>query len=486
MKFRLFLPAILIGIVALCFSAPSTQAVSPDFNMNLIILDEQFTDSNSMSAVKIQEFLDSQSGILKSYSLNGKSAAQIIYEAAQTYQISPKVILTTIQKESSMITRTTFPSGQQYYLDWVMFYGWCDSCSTGSNKGFANQVNAAAGAFRRYLNNIAISGHSNAWYVGQFFPISRYNPHPCHDHELNRGLCTAEQTLTIIPANAATAALYTYTPHPGGNYAFWLLWNGFGFDLRRYYPDGSLLKIKNSSVVYLIQGGLKRQFTSTSAFLSRYSYNSVVTVPADHLMQYENGLNISYANYSLLQSPQGGVYLLADDTKRPIKSRAAFKNAGFQSSEVIKVSWKVLKQYPDGEPITVDNIFPSGQLFQNIKTGGVYYVKDGVRHPIRSKDIWRSQFGQRRAIPVSPEELDKYQLGDKIGFKDGELVASKNKGGAIYFISNGQRLPISSWAAFKAFNFNLKNVLRVDDQSLALHPVGQPLELTSGVQTASQ
>lgn len=480
---------IAILTAALLFSLPPLPSQAAEFNKDFIVSDAEFTDSTSLSAVKIQEFLDLQTGILKSFSMvtadgTTKSAAQIIADAAVKNGISPRVILTTIQKESSMLSRTSFPSGQQYYLDWVVFYGWCDSCSSGSNKGFENQINAAAAAFRRYLDKIAAVGYTiSYWGPGITKNI------PCISSDQSRGICTAGTTISITPVNAATSALYTYTPHPGGNKGFWSIWNGYNFSYRRLYPDGSLLRAKGNSTIYLIQNGIKRPFVSTAAFLSRYSYTSVIPVSNDQLFFYENGRSIKYANYSLLRTPNGVMFLLVDDTVRPIAGMKTFAAAGFQREEIVKVGAEDLAEYIKGELITTENIYPSGRLMQSRSTGVIFFVQDGIRHLVPSKQIYKSQFGKRRANPATEETLNTYPMGDPVGFKDGELV-QHSSGGPAYFISNGQRREIADWNAAKAYKFDLiwKNLIKTTVRSLAVHPLGEKLraEVDPVVQIASQ
>lgn len=483
-KTVIFASAAAVVALFFWFAPPVTKAADPAFSPHYVISDDEFVDYNGLSAEKIQLFLDSKPGILKTFvDTDGRSAAKIIYDAAQTNRISPKVLLTTIQKESSMITRTNFSSGQQYYLDWVMFYGWCDSCSTGTNKGFANQVSAAAGAFRRYIDLINERGFSiSGWGPGLTKSLT------CLDSDFDNGreLCIPGEKINIIPANTATSALYTYTPHPGGNYAFWYHWNNFGFNLRRYYPDGTLLRAEGGSSIYLVENGLLRRFANSGAFLSRYSFNRVITVPADHLFVYDYGKEIKYANYSLLKTPTGGIYLLADDVKRPIAGMNVFRQAGWHKEEVVKASWEDLNQYTDGDPVTLADIYPSGQLLRNKKTGSMWYVKDGIRYGIFNKELFKSQFGNRKLIPSTSEEIEKFPKGSMIGFKDGELVTSKKNGGTAYVISHGERLPIASAAAFEAYRFNWSNLLRVDDRAIDLHPLGPILDVDSLVKSASQ
>lgn len=485
--------ALLIGLAGPfgTSTAAAQTAAEAGFNINTIIGDDQMTDYLSMSVGRVQEFLDSQTGILKSYlATDGRTAAQVIYDAAQASQINPKALLVTIQKESSMITRsvfntTTYSGSQQYYLDWITFYGWCDTCSTGVNKGFISQVTSTAAAFRRYLNLIASSGTSiSGWGPG----VTKSIPCITSDFSNGRGICTPGTTVDITPTNAATSALYTYTPHPGGNYAFFLIWKNFGFNMRRVYPDGTLLQAKGSSSVYLLQGGIKRRFATQSALLATYTLKKVITVTADALLQYETGKTIYYANYTLLAAPNRGVYLLADDTKRPIKSKAALLKIGIDPKSAVKVTWDVLNEFPNGLAITTDDIYPAGAILQNNKNGMVFYVKDGVRYPVPSSVIYKSQFGTRKPLKVTPEELNTYSWGPFVGFRDGELVQSKN-GGPVFFISNGYRLPIASRSAAVAYGFDkiMKNLIKADDKSVNVHPEGQTLDVDTGmVSLASQ
>lgn len=478
------LVALLLG-VASPFSVRAQSAAEAGFSINTVITDDQMNDYLSMSAGRIQEFLNSQTGILKTYvATDGRTAAQVIYDAAQASQISPKVLLVTVQKESSMITKSIFNTdaysgSSQYYLDWITFYGWCDTCSTGLDKGFINQINATAAAFRRYLNLIASSGTS----ISGWGPtVTKSVPCLASDYNNGRQICTPGTNIDITPTNAATSALYTYTPHPGGNYAFWKIWKMFNFNMRRVYPDGTLLQAKGSKDIYIIQGGVKRRFATQNVLLASSSLKKVITVSVDTLLQYENGKTIYFTNYSLVTAPNRGVYLIANDQKRAIKSKAALLKIGLDPKKSVKANWDILNEFPDGAPITTDDVYPAGAIVQNSKNGMVFFVKDGIKYPVPSGDIYKSQFGSKKPIKATPEVLDTYTWGSFVGFRDGELVQSKT-GGAVYFISNGFRLPIQSVAASKAFGFDkiMKNLIKTNDKSIEVHPLGPGLDVDSNM-----
>ncbi len=173
---------------------------SGQFDPTTIMSDSSFRDVSG-SAAEIQAFLDQQPGSLKSYrgtDHNGatKSAAEMIAEAAVAWNVSPKVILVTLQKEQSLLARQNPGSNA---LDWALGVGKTDSSTLYRYKGFGNQIWYGAAT----LNNNA----------------ERWKP----------GVQLSIDGNYLTPSNSATHSLYRYTPHIRGNTSFWMLyWRYFG------------------------------------------------------------------------------------------------------------------------------------------------------------------------------------------------------------------------------------------------------------------
>ena len=139
----------------------------------------------------------------KAIPAGAKSAANLIYDAAQASRISPKVLLVTIQKESSgpLIT-DDWPFLSQY--TYAMGAHCPDSGPGGSANcdsnysGFSIQIAESAALFRYYLDNM-----SQPWwpYKKPGNNAIQYNP------------STSCGSTTVNIETAATAALYTYTPY---------------------------------------------------------------------------------------------------------------------------------------------------------------------------------------------------------------------------------------------------------------------------------
>ncbi len=434
-----------------------------EFNPNYIISDQELTDHKSMSLAQIQQFLKDKGSALANYATIdidglGRTASEIIWRVAQTYEISPKVLLVTLQKEQSLITTIT-PTQKQ--LDWATGYGVCDSCSMSDPtiqkyKGFATQVDYAAGWKRWFLDNAL----TLSWVKlpGVTYSIDAYR---------------------ITPTNLATAAFYTYTPHYHGNYNFWKLWQDwFG----KFFPDGTVLKEADGTGIWLIQRGLKRQFSSYSAFVSRYSPEKLISISKSELENYETGTPIKFPDYSLLRSPAGTVYLLVGDTRRGFASNEVFRTIGFNPEEVMDVTWEDLNAYIENDPITIQSVYPTGALLQDKTSGGVYYVENGVKKPLWAKQFLTLYFANKKITVVSPDELKKYPTGEPVRFRDGELVVGESSP-TVYFISNGERRPIPTEQVFTGMGWKWGNIIKTTDKILSLHPLGSTIYLGGAVET---
>ncbi len=129
MKFLALRRAIATVIIATTVLPAGVLAA---FNHNYIISDRDLEDKDSMSPLRIQQFLTSQGSGLATYvadASNGarKKASDVIYDAAVFWGISPKYLMVRMQVEQSLITTST-PNERQ--LKWATGYAVCDSCST--------------------------------------------------------------------------------------------------------------------------------------------------------------------------------------------------------------------------------------------------------------------------------------------------------------------------------------------------------------------
>lgn len=440
-------------IIAVAFSLLAIRVQALSFNPEQIISDEDFFRPQDMTRDEVQSFLEKKGSTLARYSTvdstsQKRKASDIIWTAATNNGINPKVLLVLLQKEQSLIEN---PSPPQYSYDWATGFARCDSCSPDSPtvaayKGFATQVEKAAWRSQYYITN-------------------------AKSFNYQKGKESIVDGVRMIPQNNATAALYNYTPHFRGNFSFWKLWQRY---FGKIYPDGMVLKEGGSSNVWLIQGGKKRKFASYGVFLSRYQERDSVEVRSGDLDTYSEGPPIRFPQYSLLQIPNGGIFLIVDDTKYAIPSKKVFKHIGFNPDEIIRVTAWDVTDIPTVGLLASSDQSPIGELLQDKKTGGIFYVSSGKKHPLLERIVLQTNFPHLKIHPATSKDLDLYPSSNPELFTDGTLVKT-SLFPTVYIISNGQRRPIATDEAFETLGFQWSRVVLSNGDTLSLHPEGEPI-----------
>lgn len=335
-------------------------ASGSSFQPGRIIDDAIFTNSNSMNVSQIQTFLNSkvsscdtqgtlnytfggvtQTGAawaqqwfgpssknpnpawasppftcLKDYSENGLSAAQIIYNVAQQYQINPQVLIVLLQKEQGLVT-DTWPTGNEYQS--ATGYGCPDTAACSSTYyGFTNQMTWSGTMFRAILNN------SPNWYT----------PYVLGNNSIQFNPSSSCGSTTVNITNRSTQALYNYTPYQPnaaamaagygygdscsayGNLHFYLYFNDwFGNSILANLPGCD--EATNTSIACiwrLYNPGSKEYLTASNSvrdtlyvqnsyqYVGKAFFGNVVIMPG----------NIPVYR---LTDPTGGVYLTTDQTE---------------------------------------------------------------------------------------------------------------------------------------------------------------------------
>lgn len=170
------------------------------FQKDYLISDNTLTNSGTMTVAQIQRFLESKNSVLaKPY--RGSSPAQMIFDAAKKYGINPQVLLTRLQCEQGLISKST---ATQKQLDWAVGVGCYDSGNWNQKfKGFDKQIEYAAQTYRRHYDAAKA--------------------------KLDRGekitMNIDGQQVTV--KNAATYSFYKYCPHFQGNKLFYDVWRGY-------------------------------------------------------------------------------------------------------------------------------------------------------------------------------------------------------------------------------------------------------------------
>lgn len=450
----------LVAIEVLSLPFPAFAGLG-EFNPEFIISDSELQDYTNWTTNDIQRFLDTKGSYLRTYQtedVNGqiKSAAQIIRDAAHEYQINPKFLLVTLQKEQSLITDD---SPTQKQLDWAMGYAVCDSCSMSDPKiqkykGFGKQVDNGAGIMRWYYNN---TGHSVV---------------------KKKDVTVNIDNVPVTPQSWATAFMYTYTPHIHGNKNFWRIWNTW---FEQVYPNGTLFKSLTSGDYWLLQDGKRRRFKNQTALATRSNPKLAINISDTDLANYPEGSEISFSNYSILKSSTG-IYLLDYDTLRPFASPEVVQKLGFNPDEVIEVADTELAGLPLGTTITASSTAPQGIIYEITDVKNVYYLlKENTLYPIADKTIVDVNFSNLPTEQHKLKDLGAYQLTIlPLTFNDGTLLQSFGSK-VVYVIEQGKKRRIADEETFAGLGYKRSNINTVPTASLVTIPEGEKLFINSSL-----
>ena len=189
----ILLAAVMSGVLSYTPGSATVQAAdNRNFRAGNIISDATMSNTGTMNVQQIQAFLDSKNrcnntdvGRAARYphlqysirngtfvcmareSFNGQSAAQIIWQAGQDYNINPQDLIVLLEKEQGLVS-DTWPNNIQYRG--ATGYGCPDTAPCDAQYyGLKNQLRKSASLFRTVLNG----GWSN-YPVGQTY--IQYNP----------------------------------------------------------------------------------------------------------------------------------------------------------------------------------------------------------------------------------------------------------------------------------------------------------------------
>lgn len=445
-----------VGFVALpVASGPAAAAPSASaFDPGLIISDSVFFDFGSMSVAQIQSFLDSKVAdcratdaslaCLKSFTGDipevaattatetgpclaipakaGATAAEMIHAIANSCGISPKVLLTTLQKEQGLVTSTK-PTDYMYRA--AMGFGCPDSDPGICGKvyvGLFNQVYRAAKQFRWYGNP---AGSFTYWKPGRTVAM-RYSP---------KSTCG---TKSVPLKSQATANLYYYTPYTPNDAALSNLYgtgdscSAYGNrNFWRFYHDwfgspiggGYLLK-GSGTETYLIVDNLKYTVSDARLIKSLAPLGPLGEISQPYLDSFVTSGEMTQL---VKQKDTSQYFLLVDGVRYLVSDCSLALEYGASCDAAIGLTASQLNVFIDG-----------GLLSRFVQSGETkYWIENGTSRVVLD-DLALSSVGVSGAIPtkLTIEQISSLTPGPAIaselllfGLKDSSdlVIASGGK-----------------------------------------------------------
>jgi hypothetical protein len=474
----------LIGVIFVVLSMVflpmfSGNANADNFLNNHIIDDSIFNNANSMAVGNINAFLNQfpQSCISPNngfsapdptgyspsagFTYGGNvSAGQVIYDAAQAYGINPQVLISTLEKESSVVTGAA--SYHCQYINTSMGYGCPDSGSCPTNpatmSGFSKQVIHAAWLFK--FGEQRSEGNIN-WAVVKGNWNNSDDPQTCYGGPMTQGTwqrCPSGATAyydgytsidgtAVHMDNGATATLYWYTPHFHGNQLFFNIFTG-------WFGSTSMpaaFKTSSSSTVYLQASGYK--FTVPSmALLQDYgiepsAVQTVSQATADSIPSPDGPTGLSTGLSYIVKSPSdsdsdgGAIYLVSAGKRYAFTSMAQFNDFAYSTSDIAYLPLSYIYQLSDGGAISNFITTPSQNVFK---------VSGGKKQIIFDYATYRSLNSSGNASFVSNYAVGLTPSGNPIVSREITVGFST---GAVYLFSNDTYYAVPSMDTYDCWGF---------------------------------
>lgn len=357
----------------------------------------------------------------------GKSAANIIYRAAQDYSINPQVLIVLLQKEQSLVT-DTYPNDHQYAA--ATGYD-CPDTPTGcnsTNAGFERQIRLAASLFRNVLNG----GWSN-YPVGKNY--IQYNP------------ASSCGGTNVDIVNRATSSLYRYTPYQP-NRAALNAGSGTGdscsaYGNRNFYlfftswfgpTKGTPFITANDLTIYITGANNTYYHVQNRGQLADYGYgrnfSTIQKVSTSKLssMTYKGELPYSarFEGNDIFAVSSGG---LSRFTSRPLYETTY----GFTMGSEANLSSTLLPAYGVNDDTT--------EVLKLSDAAPVFFIQDGKKHHITNRIAYSTlgnpAYSTRPSVVLSQAFADTIPDGSPI-LTTGAIVKATDT--AKWYIWDGTKL----------------------------------------------
>ncbi|HSI21209.1 MAG TPA: hypothetical protein VLA04_05980 [Verrucomicrobiae bacterium] len=354
------------------------------------------------------------------HELYGISVAALIAREAAEHSVNPGVLLVTLEKEASAVTRATVQSDATQM--WVLGYFWDEtmaSCGYGQS-----QAEYIARNFGGVGQQIA---YSTAWFQSRYNQYASTYSNPI-----------SIDGITITPRTRAARVLYAYTPHVyNGNYNFWAITNQW-FSPPTYAPS---LGQDTDGTVYVLDEGKKWPVTGSGFAAWSFKWTNVHSLTND-----ERALPTGSTWTHLALGSDGTVYTIDNGRKRPLTSPRLIERYNFSWGDVQPKPDTILAKVPYGLPMH-ELVLPNGDGTVFLATAGTLYPVSGFVY----NDVWRFAWADTARVPA----YVTYNLPQ--GPLLSNLVVADGGDGTAYFVDDGILYPLPGSVA-QAWGFNLGTI----------------------------
>lgn len=232
---------------------------------------------SAVYASVVLEYVDARQAYYDTF--YGKTVAQLIYDEANQHNINPRLILTMLQRESSSITQSA-PSSTTRQA-WPLFYNYDErmaDCLNG-NEASCTDIKYNHPTYRERAYDYGGVGQQIAYATAQLRNL-----------QTNASYCGGSLVVSVdgnnlTADNAATCALYKYTPHvvsyntDSAFYTNWVSWWGGGTPNGGAYSATNTISDANFNYVAMSVDEINSFLISKGSWLANHTIAEYISVP---------------------------------------------------------------------------------------------------------------------------------------------------------------------------------------------------------------
>jgi hypothetical protein len=122
--------------------------------------------------------------------------------------------------------------------------------------------------------------------------------------------------------------------------------------LKSAYPTGALIQDASSGGVYYVQFGVKYPIISPEILKNNYPNQTILSAHGDELDKYPKGEAVNFKDGTLIKSKDSDiVYVVSDGKKLPIADEKSFISRGYKWTDIITTSQRAVDLHPSGETL---------------------------------------------------------------------------------------------------------------------------------------
>lgn len=488
---RFFVALLTMLLVGAPFAGAHSIAGEPaGFTPSFLISDTNFTNSGTMNAEAINNFLAAQGSWLANYiipeyvdvpyfcyntstgnneipyalgvrqmhvngttRLYGMRAADLIAERAQAIGLNPQVILTLLQRESTAITRSA-PSSDTTRA-WPLFYGFNDTM-----KNF--QYTCASGTAQQLASDYGGLGQQIAY--ATFSLRNRYNT--ADDWQTSScswsGGAVTDNGTCFNVSNRASRALYVYTPavHTG-NHNFWYYFTvWFANIVNQPTPNFRLIKGSGPALYLHDKTNNQRYYFDSIVDLNGWGFttNDANPVSDDTL----NAIPSAGIVTRLIKGSGSATYYMESGFKHHIRTDGLFGDYSLAWSQLATISDVLLNQVRFGPAI--------GGLMKGGSDPDVYLASNGRKWYVPNAFVMNSWGYDWRDIDVVPDTILYAYPRSNL-----EILVKGSRTPQVYVMIGGRRYYVSDAATFTHYGLSWANLATIGEETKNAFPEGPAL-----------